>query len=95
MLAVLIIPVHRLRTIAEPSAASKKPPTNAQRYESIRRTIESTVDPTWMKTNGKHLDFMIQRVVSGRCGLISPLAAAAHSPIHFVLFLSAHGPCIP
>ncbi|KAJ7311598.1 Alpha/Beta hydrolase protein [Mycena albidolilacea] len=62
---VLRDPQYGLRTIAEPSAASKKPPTNAQRYESIRRTIESTVDPTWMKTNGKHLDFMIQRVVSG------------------------------
>ncbi|KAJ6531200.1 Alpha/Beta hydrolase protein [Mycena capillaripes] len=52
-----------LRTV-EPDA-TKKPPTNAERYENVRRTIESTVDPSWMKANGKHLDFMIQRVVSG------------------------------
>ncbi|KAF7363929.1 Haloacetate dehalogenase H-1 [Mycena sanguinolenta] len=51
--------------VAEPSDASKKPPTNAERYERIRKTIESTVDPSWMKTNGKFMDFMIQRVVSG------------------------------
>ncbi|KAJ7137816.1 Alpha/Beta hydrolase protein [Mycena epipterygia] len=62
---VLRDPRYGLNTVAEPSDGPNKPPTNAERYESVRRTIESTVDPSWLKAHGKHLDFMIQRVMSG------------------------------
>ncbi|KAJ7681739.1 Alpha/Beta hydrolase protein [Mycena rosella] len=59
---VLRDPKLGLQTIPD---APRKPPTNAERYENIRRTIETTVDPSWIKAHGKNLDFMIQRVMSG------------------------------
>ncbi|KAJ7481143.1 Alpha/Beta hydrolase protein [Mycena galericulata] len=62
---VLRDPRYGLQTVPEPSATSQNPPTNVQRYENIRRTIEATVDPTWLKAHGNHLDFMVQRVLSG------------------------------
>ncbi|KAJ7940172.1 Alpha/Beta hydrolase protein [Mycena leptocephala] len=62
---VLRDPNLGLQAVPEPSVGPQKPPTNAERYTSIRRTIESTVDPSWLKTNGKYIDFMIQRVMSG------------------------------
>ncbi|KAJ7074026.1 Alpha/Beta hydrolase protein [Mycena amicta] len=62
---VLKDPRYGLQTVPEPKTGPVKPPSNAERYENIRRTIESTVDPTWIKSSGKHLDFMIQRVISG------------------------------
>ncbi|KAJ7461571.1 Alpha/Beta hydrolase protein [Mycena latifolia] len=62
---VLRDPKHGLQTVPEPSAGPAKPPTIAERYENVRRTIEATVDATWIKSFGKHLDFMIQRVLSG------------------------------
>ncbi|KAJ6531610.1 Alpha/Beta hydrolase protein [Mycena vulgaris] len=62
---VLRDPNYGLNTVPEPSDGPRKPPTNAERYASVRRTIESTVDPSWLKAHAKHLDFMIQRIMSG------------------------------
>ncbi|KAJ7172017.1 Alpha/Beta hydrolase protein [Mycena filopes] len=59
---VLRDPAHGLNTVPEPP---KNPPTIAERYENIRRTIAATVDPSWIKANGKHIDFMIQGVLTG------------------------------
>ncbi|KAJ7161490.1 hypothetical protein C8R43DRAFT_993009 [Mycena crocata] len=59
---VLRDPRYGLQTVPEPL---KRPPTIAERYDNVRRTIEATVDVSWIKEHGKHLDFMIQRVLSG------------------------------
>lgn len=63
---VLCDPRHGLQTLPEPSNGPRKPPTNAGRYENIRRLIETTVDASWLRAHGEHLDFMVQRVMSGR-----------------------------
>ncbi|KAJ7217041.1 Alpha/Beta hydrolase protein [Mycena pura] len=47
-------------------SATYEPPSPAERYAMIRRTIETTVDPSWIKENGKFLDFMVQRVILGK-----------------------------
>ncbi|KAF7295577.1 Hydrolase-4 domain-containing protein [Mycena indigotica] len=61
---VLSDPRHGLQTVPEPPS---KPPTDTERYENIRKTIEATVDPAWIKAYGKqYLGPMIQGVISGR-----------------------------
>ncbi|KAJ7685618.1 Alpha/Beta hydrolase protein [Mycena polygramma] len=62
---VLRDPKYGLRAVPEPLQGAKTVYTPAERHANIRKTIETTVDPSWMKANGKHLEFMVQRVLSG------------------------------
>ncbi|KAJ7766748.1 Alpha/Beta hydrolase protein [Mycena metata] len=59
---VLRDPKYGLQTVPEPLS---RPPTNAERYERVRRTIAATVDPVWIENHGKHIDFIVQGVLSG------------------------------
>ncbi|KAJ7805638.1 hypothetical protein B0H14DRAFT_2879475, partial [Mycena olivaceomarginata] len=82
---VLRDPPIRVFTLAAPRSPAfrpppRKPPDQRPAIRELRRTIESTVDPTWMKTNGKHLDFMIQRVLQlfDFAALLEKLPAEMH-----------------
>ncbi|KAJ7286360.1 Alpha/Beta hydrolase protein [Mycena rebaudengoi] len=61
---VLTNPQHGLTTVPEPSV-DQRTRTAADRYATIRKTVEATVDKTWLAANEKHMDFIIQRVISG------------------------------
>ncbi|KAJ7735260.1 Alpha/Beta hydrolase protein [Mycena maculata] len=66
---ILRDPKYGLQTVPEPSATPKKPQTNAERYENVRRTIEATVDPTWLKKN-ENIWFVCWQKKSGECAHI-------------------------
>jgi hypothetical protein len=82
----ITIRVRSLTTVPEPSV-DQRTRTAADRYATIRKTVEATVDKTWLAANEKHMDFIIQRVISGRW-------SRAHSDIPDTYFplVSANDP---